>query len=306
MIAVAAVTFTAGGMTVANGLAEVGEGLTATDDKSNDGYNFMRDGLMGGNQEQYEAQKAVYRTTAVVGTMICTAYTSLHGPCCFIAGTLVLTEEGAKPIEAVELGDTVYASDPETGKKGYKQVVMTFERETDELIKVTYSGETVTTTSTHPFYSPQKGWTKAIDLRAGDMLVTSNGAYVIIEKVEHELLETPVTVYNFEVEDFHTYYVSANADSDAFVLVHNSCRKYYDATRTDNGVDIGQQISKNQALQRIRSGGDVYANSRSAAKALVKDAFGNSKAYWEVHIELPNAMKHFHDASNHFFHVFFN
>ena len=73
-----------------------------------------------------------------------------------------------------------------------------------------------------------------------------------------------------------------------------------------NGLQIGQQISKNQALQRIRSGGDVYANSRSAAKALVKDAFGNSKAYWEVHIELPNAMKHFHDASNHFFHVFFN
>ena len=31
------------------------------------------------------------------------------------------------------------------------------------------------------------------------------------------MLEAPVTVYNFEVEDFHTYYVGDG------VLVHNSC-----------------------------------------------------------------------------------
>ena len=37
--------------------------------------------------------------------------------------------------------------------------------------------------------------------------------------VEHELLEAPITVYNFEVEDFHTYYVGS-----ASVLVHNKCK----------------------------------------------------------------------------------
>ena len=48
-----------------------------------------------------------------------------------------------------------------------------------------------------------------------------NGEYVIIEQVQHELLETPVTVYNFEVEDFHTYYVGDG------VLVHNrGCGDY--------------------------------------------------------------------------------
>lgn len=45
-----------------------------------------------------------------------------------------------------------------------------------------------------------------------------NGEYVIIEQVQHEILEAPVTVYNFEVEDFHTYYVS-----DSTILVHNDC-----------------------------------------------------------------------------------
>ena len=59
----------------------------------------------------------------------------------------------------------------------------------------------------------------------GDFLVTSNGEYVVVEQVQHELLKTPITVYNFEVEDYHTYYVSASAESnDSFVLVHNKCQ----------------------------------------------------------------------------------
>ena len=42
----------------------------------------------------------------------------------------------------------------------------------------------ITTTPEHPFYVPQKGWTGAVPLRAGNMLVLSNGEYVVVEKVE--------------------------------------------------------------------------------------------------------------------------
>ena len=45
-----------------------------------------------------------------------------------------------------------------------------------------------------------------------------NGEYVIVEQVQHEILEAPVATYNFEVQDFHTYYVGESA-----VLVHNLC-----------------------------------------------------------------------------------
>ena len=58
----------------------------------------------------------------------------------------------------------------------------------------------------------------ACKLRAGDILVTVNGKYVIVEKVQHEILEKPVKVYNFEVEDFHTYFVGIIS-----LLVHNAC-----------------------------------------------------------------------------------
>ena len=65
---------------------------------------------------------------------------------------------------------------------------------------------------------PKKGWVGAIDLRAGDILVLQSGEYVVVELIQHEILESPIKVYNFEVKDFHTYYVSESA-----VLVHNAC-----------------------------------------------------------------------------------
>ena len=46
-----------------------------------------------------------------------------------------------------------------------------------------------------------------------------NGEKVVLELVQHEILETPVTTYNFEVADFHTYYVGTYN-----VLVHNKCK----------------------------------------------------------------------------------
>ena len=224
MVAVAAVTIVAATATVANGVSEVVEGFTATSETSGDGFNPMRDVAYGGDQKAYDAQKEFYSTVAQTGATICSVYMAVSGPVCFVAGTQILTDEGSVPIEEIEEGDSVYATDPETRESGFKRVVQTFERETDEIVKVTYDGETVTTTPTHPFYSPQKGWVEAIKLRAGDILVTSNGEYVVVEQVQHELLETPITVYNFEVEDYHTYYVSESAESnDSFVLVHNKC-----------------------------------------------------------------------------------
>lgn len=40
---------------------------------------------------------------------------------------------------------------------------------------------------------------------------------VFVEEVRHEFLNNPVKVYNFEVEDNHTYF----ADEEKFVVVHN-------------------------------------------------------------------------------------
>ena len=147
------------------------------------------------------------------------AFTS---PYCFVAGTAVLVASGTAAIETIQAGDLVWAWDEETGEVALKEVVETYVNETDELVHVFVNGEEIVTTPGHPFYSPVKGWTDAVHLRAGDILVLVNGEYVVVEKVQHEILEAPVTVYNFQVEDYHTYYVT-----DTGILVHNECRNPY-------------------------------------------------------------------------------
>ena len=139
---------------------------------------------------------------------------------CFVAGTKVIAEDGTKNIECVQTGDLVWAWDEATDTVALKEVVETYINKTHELVHVFVDGQEIIATPSHPFYSPVKGWTEAVHLRAGDILVLVNGEYAVVEKVQHEILEAPVTVYNFQVKDYHTYYVSSVG-----ILVHNSCDK---------------------------------------------------------------------------------
>ena len=211
LVILAGATFTAGGVTVLNGTAEIIESTT--------GYNYMRDGIYGGDTQFYETQKAVSATVAETGTAML-GYASGSGlNVCFVAGTIVLAAEGIRVIESIEKGDHVWAWDEETGDVALKEVIETYINETDEIVHLFVNGEEIVCTPSHPFYSPVKGWTDAVNLRAGDILVLVNGEYVVVEKVQHEILEAPVTVYNFQVEDYHTYYVT-----NMGILVHNNCK----------------------------------------------------------------------------------
>ncbi len=221
---------TAGGYVVAGSIAACAAS-DVIEECSN--VNPIRDYAFNGNDAAYRTTEAVLYTAAFayieIGSMYQATGQDDLSDCmdtqCFVAGTLIKTEDGPKEIEKVESGDCVFATDPETGESGYKKVLQTFVKETYETVDVTYDGETITTTPTHPFYVPNKGWTNAIDLRAGDILVTCNGKYVVVEKVQHEILESPIKVYNFEVEDYHTYYVGGTRTEEHLcILVHNSCR----------------------------------------------------------------------------------
>ena len=198
---------------------------------------------------------------------------------CFVAGTLVLSEDGYAAIETIEPGDKVYAANPETEEAGYKEVVRTFVSEKDEIVHVKVGGETITSTTEHPFYVPEKGWTAAIDLRAGDILVMSNGEYVVVEQVQHELLETPVRVYNFEVEDFHTYFVG-----DTSLLVHNSCSAKIHgnsklSTRTQHGYIIRDTASeKKRNIAKVGISGSRLNRNGTSRRANSQISRLNKKA----------------------------
>ena len=168
---------------------------------------------------------------------------------CFVAGTAVLASTGYVVIENIKEGDYVWAWDEETGDVALKRVVETYINETTELVHVYVKGEEIVTTPTHPFYSPVKGWTSAIHLKAGDILVLVNGEYVIVEQVQHELLEAPIPVYNFQVEGYHTYFVSASG-----VLVHNMCQhKSGDITRFSTGRSEPKNLIEDLAMKSAKS-----------------------------------------------------
>ena len=138
-------------------------------------------------------------------------------PSCFVAGTLVMAVAGMVAIETIKSGDKVISTDPETMETSPKTVLETYIREVTTLVHLTVNGEEIVTTVDHPFYVKNQGFIKAGELIVGDELLDVNGNVLLVENFAIELTDEPVTVYNFQVEDFHTYHVGC-----FYVLVHNA------------------------------------------------------------------------------------
>ena len=137
---------------------------------------------------------------------------------CFVRGTPVLAAAGAIPIEFVKPGDRVLSRDPVSGAQTIKPVLRTFVHETNVLMHVSVATDTITCTPTHRFWVDGRGWVEAGRLQNGDVVLLAGGTKAAIACVSREQLPRPVVVYNFEVEDFHTYFVA-----DPGVWVHNNC-----------------------------------------------------------------------------------
>ena len=87
--------------------------------------------------------------------------------------------------------------------------------------------ETIDSTPKHPFYVEGLGWVEASSLHAGMTIWFANGTKGTVEDISNEGLEEPVTVYNFEVADFHTYFIG-----ECGTLVHNDCEPYIEFNKT--------------------------------------------------------------------------
>ena len=124
-------------------------------------------------------------------------------------------------IEKIKSGDKVISTDPETMETSPKTVLETYIREVTTLVHLTVNGEEIVTTVDHPFYVNSRGFVKAGELAIGDELLDPNKNILLVENFDVELTEEPVKVYNFEVEDFHTYHVGRLG-----VLVHNAGKEY--------------------------------------------------------------------------------
>ncbi|WP_003514063.1 HINT domain-containing protein [Acetivibrio thermocellus] len=161
---------------------------------------------------------------------------------CFVAGTMILTVAGLVAIENIKAGDKVIATNPETFEVAEKTVLETYVRETTELLHLRINGEVIKTTFEHPFYVKDVGFVEAGKLQVGDKLVDSRGNVLVLEGKKLEITDKPVKVYNFKVDNFHTYHVGENR-----VLVHNA-NKYVKGTSKTEIIGKPHASAQHQAF----------------------------------------------------------
>lgn len=137
---------------------------------------------------------------------------------CFTGGTPVTVPNGIKNIENIQVGDYVESYNFDRKQVESKKVTNVFKKEKNTLVELMLNNEIIETTPEHPFYVEGIGWVKAEDLLVGVKVKTYDGESITIDSKTIKQLETPVFVYNFEVEDNHNYFVGNSS-----VLVHNTC-----------------------------------------------------------------------------------
>ena len=190
---------------------------------------------------------------------------------CFVAGTMILTAEGLVAIENIKAGDMVIATDPETGLTAPKVVLETYIRKTSHLVHLTVCGETIVSTFDHPYFVKDKGFVNACDLWIGAELVDNNGSIHLVEQIyREELGNYSVVVYNFQVDNYHTYHVS-----NIGIIVNNAGRNYSSETKqyVQDRQEQGHQFEK-QMHEKLKS-----KNPTAEDQVRVKpmDEFGNAK-----------------------------
>jgi intein/homing endonuclease len=186
-----------------------------------------------------------------------------------------LTPDGLKNIEDIEVGDWVISDDPETeGGVVAKQVTRTFERtDNNGIVDIEIGDEVISTTGNHEFWLDGEGWVEAKDIEEGDLLWTEDGDFVAVDGIEKR--EGTFEVYNFEVDDFHTYFVSQDG-----VLVHNVTCSISGAEYEPN--KLGRPFTDDEALVR---GSEVFNRSPVAASGnnKIRGALGTDAGHFPGH-----------------------
>ncbi len=172
---------------------------------------------------------------------------------CFVAGTLVDTPWGARPIEEIEPGDEVMTcpqdepgSPPRPGR-----VTRVFRNLAPVILWLSLSnGWEVGTTPGHEVWTYQDAWTHAGNLEAGDMFIGSDGRPVEVLAIRVD--PTPTLVYNLEVDGTFTYYAagvwvhnnSCEVGRQLLFHMHHALAKFLDGA--EKGITVGLDAAMHQ------------------------------------------------------------
>ncbi len=137
----------------------------------------------------------------------------------FGADTQVLMADGTTSrIADINVGDFVWAADPEANVFGGRAVTAIWPHE-DTLVEFAIGDGTVVTTEDHHFWnSTDREWQESHHVDQGDLLLTAEGSVVEAGALDWSTLHH-ADAYDLTVAGLHSFFVQAD---DQFVLVHNT------------------------------------------------------------------------------------
>ena len=122
-----------------------------------------------------------------------------------------------KPISEIEVGDYVWAVEPETGEAGERVVTAVWPHD-DILVDFTVGAGSVTTTEDHHFWNvTDSEWQETQHIDPGDHLLTAEGLTVEAGNLDWTTAHH-ADAYDLTVDGLHTYFVGTVIGR---VLVHN-------------------------------------------------------------------------------------
>ena len=128
--------------------------------------------------------------------------------------TVLMADGSSKPIDKLRVGDLVEAYDPATGKTGPHRVTAVMvnrDPATEHLVLDTGALET---TPNHPFYTTDRGWVEAGQLKIGEHIRTATGTDALV--VSFTVDPHPARMWDITVAGAHSFFVGSGE-----VLVHN-------------------------------------------------------------------------------------
>jgi RHS repeat-associated protein len=200
---------------------------------------------------------------------------------CFAAGTLILTEDGLRAIETIEVGDVVASRNEATGELTWQPVQEVYVNLHRDVIEMSFGSsakdvEKLVVTHEHPFHTRDGRWVPAGDLKIGDEVMTRDGSWLALQQVVD--IPDNVSTHNFMVADDHNYFVGRSG-----LWVHNCCGGLWTATRRSTAaqnayrhfLDHGADFGAKNAVEYAKMAKDFLHNPGATTLTITRRSNGD-------------------------------
>jgi hypothetical protein len=164
------------------------------------------------NEQGYAFQSSQPQYKPTYTELVSVSSTPIAHGACFVAGTLVLTVDGPKVIESIQVGDRVLSQNTTTGLLSFQPTIGVHRNKPTATVRLAIGDETIVATGIHRFWKAGKGWTMARDLKAGDRLRMIGGV-VTVRSIASDQTQP---VFNLDVAENRDFFVGNNG-----LLVHD-------------------------------------------------------------------------------------